>query len=157
MGGEATYTKLFGELEQAIPLSRLHTLIPAISAGYGDLLPRLEQFNLGGMESFYGLQQYELRGGQIVTASLRYQIAIPHVLFFPTFVSVRYDLGGIWPEPAAIKFESLMHGVGAQVGLRTPFGLARFALGEAFRFTTDPNHPVALTNLAFYFSIGANL
>lgn len=157
MGGEATYTKLYGELEQAIPLSRLHTLIPALAAGYGDLLPRLEQFSLGGMESFYGLQQYELRGGQIVTASLTYQIAIPHVLFFPTFVSVRYDLGGIWPEPAAIKFESLMHGVGAQVGLRTPFGLARFALGEAFRFTTDRNHPVALTDLAFYFSIGANL
>jgi predicted acylesterase/phospholipase RssA len=156
-GGEAAFTKLYGEVEQAIPLSRLHTLTPALSAGYGDLLPRLEQFSLGGMESFYGLQQYELRGGQIATASLTYQIAIPHVLFFPTFVSIRYDLGAIWPQPEAIKFETLLHGVGAQVGLRTPFGLARFALGEAFRFTTDQNHPIALTNPAFYFSIGANL
>src|SRR5581483_4745194 len=99
-GHGTNYTKLFGEMEGAIPLSALHTLLPRIRLGFGDaLLPRLETFALGGMESFYGLNEYELRGKQMLEGSLSYQIAIPHSLFFPTFVSIRYDIGAVWPEP----------------------------------------------------------
>ena len=165
-GQGTNYTKVFGEVEQAVPLSALHTFIPRLRIGFGDAaLPRLEQFDLGGMNSFYGLNDYELRGKQMIDASFTYQIAIPHALYFPTFVSVRYDLGAMWPEPEAIKFESLLHGVGAQVGLKTPLGLAQFGIGENFRFIeapgsnplSQPAHVLALNSPHFYFSIGSKL
>ncbi len=166
LGVGTNYTKLFGEVAQAIPLSPLHTLIPRFQVGFADAeLPRLEQFDLGGMESFYGLNEYELRGKQMVEGSLTYQIAIPHALFFPTFVSVRYDVGAVWPEPAAIKFESLLDGIGAQVGVKTPLGLAQFGIGENFRFVKvpgtsplrEPSHVIAWNAPHFYFSIGSRL
>ena len=112
---------------------------------------------MGGIESFYGMSKYELRGLQIMVGSLAYQIAIPHVLYFPTFVSFRYDLGSTWRKPEAIKFESLWHGVGAQIGLKTPLGLARFAIGENFRLNQRGRYLVDLNKPQFYFSIGSSL
>ncbi|HET6399861.1 MAG TPA: patatin-like phospholipase family protein [Candidatus Kapabacteria bacterium] len=165
-GQGTNYTKFFGEVEQAIPISALHTLVPRLRIGFGDaFLPRLEEFALGGMGSFYGLNEYELRGKQMIETSLRYQIAIPHALYFPTFVAARYDLGAMWPEPAEIKFESLLHGIGAQVGVKTPLGLAQFGMGENFRFVkvpgsnplSRPTHILAVNSPHFYFSIGSKL
>ncbi len=166
LGTGTNYTKIFGELEEAVPISSLHTVIPHLQLGFGDaVVPRLDEFALGGMGSFYGLNQYELRGQQMVEGSLTYQIAIPHVLFFPTFVSARYDIGATWPAPTQIKFESLLHGVGLQVGLKTPLGIAQFGIGENFRFIqnqspkplTAPGEGIALNSPDFYFSIGARL
>ncbi|MFI5202392.1 MAG: BamA/TamA family outer membrane protein, partial [Candidatus Kapaibacterium sp.] len=165
-GAGTSYTKIFGEVEQAIPISALHTLVPRLRLGFGDaLLPRLETFDLGGMESFYGLNEYELRGKQMIEGSLTYQIAIPHALYFPTFVAARYDVGAMWPEPAEIKFESLLDGIGVQVGVKTPLGLAQFGIGENFRFVKasggNPlDHPaniLALNSPHFYFSLGSKL
>jgi outer membrane protein assembly factor BamA len=165
-GVGTNYVKFFGEIEEAVPLSSLHTVIPHLQLGVGNgLVPRMEEFELGGMSSFYGLDQYALRGQQMVEGSLTYQVAIPHVLFFPTFVSARYDLGATWPAPTEIKFASLLHGIGAQVGLKTPLGLAAFGMGENFRFIenqnakplTAPGEGIALNSPNFYFSIGARL
>jgi len=157
-GGTISYTKVFGTVQQTIPITSIHTLIPQITVGYGDLtLPRMEQFSLGGMNSFYGLSEDELRGRQMVLGSLSYQIGIPHALFFPTFVSFRYDIGAMWLVPETIKFEALVHGLGAQVGLKTPVGLAKFGIGENFRFSNVKTKPIDFNQPHFYFSIGANL
>ncbi|MEO6940809.1 MAG: patatin-like phospholipase family protein [Candidatus Kapaibacterium sp.] len=158
LGGEVGYTKIFLRMEDAIALSSVHTLIPRLSLGFGDLtLPRMEQFSVGGIESFYGLHEDESRGRQMLVGSLTYQIGIPRALFFPTYFSLRYDVGQTWLAPEAIKFEALVHGLGAQVGLKTPFGLARFGIGENFRFSKNQAKPVDLNKPLFYFSIGANL
>jgi NTE family protein len=158
LGSATSYTKIFATTEQTIALSSLHTIIPKISVGYADVtLPRLEQFSLGGIESFYGLNDYESRGAQMVLGSLTYQIAIPHALFFPTFVSFRYDLGATWLEPTEIKFEDLIHGIGGGIGLKTPLGVARFAIGENFRFNRNEPTLIDRNSLRYYFSIGSNL
>jgi outer membrane protein assembly factor BamA len=91
----------------------------------------------------------------MVAGSLSYQVGIPQALFFPTFVSFRYDIGSTWLVPQAIKFEALLHGVGVQVGLKTPFGLARFGIGENFRFAEGPPKPVVFNRPRFYFSFGS--
>ncbi|MFI5264661.1 MAG: BamA/TamA family outer membrane protein, partial [Candidatus Kapaibacterium sp.] len=158
LGGSRRYTKIYGLFEQVLSVSRLHTFIPKIAIGFGDLtVPLQEQFDLGGIESFYGLNAYEMRGKQMVQGSLTYQVAIPAIPFFPTFVTFRYDLGAMWSEPESIKFEAFIHGAGVQVGFKTPIGLARFAIGENFRFGQSPKEPLLLNNPIFYFSIGANL
>ncbi len=166
LGVGTNYAKVFGDGEVAVPISSLHTVIPRLQLGFGNgLIPRLEEFELGGMESFYGLNQYELRGQQLIEGSLTYQVAIPHALFFPTFVSARYDIGAAWLQPTEIKFLSLLHGIGAQVGVKTPIGLAQFGIGENFRFIqsqsskplSSPGENVALNTPAFYFTIGSRL
>lgn len=156
LGSSVGFTKLFFDAEQTLSLSRLHKIIPRFSIGFGDLtLPRQEHFILGGIESFYGLNEYESRGRQMIRGSLTYQVAIPHTLIFPTFVAFRYDLGATWLNPEAIKFEALVHGIGVQVGVKTPFGLARFGIGENLRFTREEVRPVLFNRPRFYFSIGA--
>ena len=157
-GGAKRYTKIYGHFEQVLSVSRLHTFIPKVVIGLGDrTVPRLEQFDLGGIESFYGLNAFALRGKQMVHGSLTYQIFIPNALFFPTFVTFRYDIGAMWVEPESIKFDAFVHGAGAQIGFKTPIGLARFAIGENFRFAQSKAKPLLLNNPIFYFSIGANL
>lgn len=156
--GDLQYSKLYGSYEQALPLSRLHTVIGRIKVGVGDkTVPRQELFTLGGMENFYGLAAYELRGKQMAAASAAYQVSIPNALFIPIFVTFRYDLGATWQEPERIKFEALTHGLSAQLGFKTPIGLARFAIGENFSFAQSEKKPLLLADPRFYFSIGANL
>ncbi len=157
-GGEIGFTKISATFQEAIPLSRLHNVQLGASIGVADrTLPREEQFALGGIETFFGLNEYELRGKQYALGSIGYQVAIPNTLLFPTFVLFRYDLGAMWSEPTAIKFGSFIHGMGAQIGFKTPIGLARFGLGENFRFGQNEKKPLLLNEPRFYFSIGANL
>ena len=70
---------------------------------------------------------------------------------------VCYDIGARWTEPESIKFDAFIHGAGVQIGFKTPIGLARFAIGENFRFAKSATKPLLLNNPIFYFSIGANL
>ncbi|MBS1904183.1 MAG: patatin-like phospholipase family protein [Bacteroidetes bacterium] len=158
LGGEVGYTKFGITLEEALPLSRLHNVLLKASLGVADrTTPRQDQFSLGGITSFFGLNEYELRGKQYVTGSVGYQIAIPNSLLFPTFVLFRYDLAGTWTEPTSIKFQSFIHGVGGEIGFKTPIGLARFGIGENFRFAQSMTNPLLLNTPRFYFSIGSNL
>jgi NTE family protein len=157
-GGEIGFTKFGASAKDAIAVSGLHTVELQASIGVADrTTPRQEQFALGGINSFFGLNEYELRGKQFALGSLGYQIAIPNSLLFPTFVLFRYDLGAMWSEPTSIKFESFVHGAGSEIGFKTPIGLAKFGLGENFRFANNQKKPLLLNTPRFYFSIGANL
>jgi NTE family protein len=158
LGGTVSFTKIELSATEALPISRLHSVRLHAAIGLADrTLPYQEQFALGGIESFFGLNEYELRGKQYASGNLAYQVGIPSSLFFPTFVAFRYDLGAMWSEPTAIKFQSFIHGLGAEIGFKTPIGLARFGLGENFRFAESQKKPLLLNTPRFYFSIGANL
>lgn len=157
-GSDVSYTKLFAQFTPSIPISRLHTLIPSVALGVADkTVLQFQSFSLGGINSFYGLNEYEKRGRQMVQGSVAYQVKIPYIQLFPTFFSVRYDLGATWLEPEQIKFSAFVHGIGAQFGFKTPIGLVRFGIGENFAFANDEKKPLLLNTPRFYFSIGAKL
>ncbi len=158
LGSDVSYTKLFAQFTPTVTISRLHTLIPSVAIGIGDkTLPQFQSFSLGGINSFYGLNEYEKRGRQMVQGSMTYQVKIPYIQLFPTFFSLRYDLGATWLEPEQIKFSAFVHGIGAQVGFKTPIGLIRFGIGENFAFADDDKKPLLLNKPRFYFSIGGKL
>ncbi len=158
LGSDISYTKLFAQFTPTVTISRLHTLIPSVAIGIGDkTLPQFQSFSLGGINSFYGLNEYEKRGRQMVQGSMTYQVKIPYIQIFPTFFSLRYDLGATWLEPEQIKFSAFVHGIGAQVGFKTPIGLIRFGIGENFAFADDDKKPLLLNKPRFYFSIGGKL
>jgi outer membrane protein assembly factor BamA len=135
----------------------VHTIRPIFYFGFADkTLPSNEFFNLGGIESFYGLSENEERGRQLFRGSMEYQVKLPFDIFFDTFLTFRYDLGSVWEVPESIKFQSLKHGIGSSVGVNTPIGPAKIAVGEMFYFRKSPNS-VIYGYPHLYFSIGVNI
>lgn len=97
----------------------------------------------------------ELRGRQILSASLEYRYLLPVKLFFDTYLLARYDLGRIWENSSDIRFKDLRHGFGISAAFDTPVGKASFSAGKTLiinkglakdSFIWGPN--------TFYFSIG---
>lgn len=141
------FTKSFGR----------HIFTPTFQFGYADATLRLpEYFSLGGIYNFYGLRQLQSRGRQILLASLEYKFESPIEIFFPTFFTVRYDLGNTWEEQATIKFLGLRQGIGAGLIFRTPIGPARFSMGQSFQ-QLEENGLTLKGTILFYFTIGTKI
>lgn len=153
--GGVGFTKMSFAYDWYRTLGRF-TFHPRIRFGFADeTLPITEQYSLGGQESFYGLREDNLRGRQLLVASLEYRYHSPLKLFFDTHLMVRYDLGSIWRVPAAMRLVNMRHGIGLGVALDTPIGPAEFALGQSFYFRKEIlDNPLSLGPLLGYFSIG---
>jgi NTE family protein len=109
---------------------------------------------LGGQESFYGMHFSEYRGRQIFLTSLMYRYKLPFIIFFDTYLKVRYDLGSTWEVQEQIRFKDLKHGIGGAIAFDTPIGPAEFAVGRSFLFKKDQPGVVSWGDVLFYFSIG---
>ena len=153
--GGVGFTKMSFSYDWYQTLGRF-TFHPRIRFGFADeTLPITEQFSLGGQESFYGLREDNLRGRQLLVASLEYRYHSPVRLFFETHFFARYDVGSIWPAPAAVRLANLRHGIGLGVALDTPVGPVEVAMGQSFYFRKEIlDNPLSLGPLLGYFSIG---
>lgn len=156
LGGEIGYSKIFFKYESYFTYYTIHTLKPKFIFGFGDeTLPLSEQFFLGGQNSFLGLREDDLYGRQIFLASLEYRIKLPFKLFFDSYLSFRYDLGGAWQTPAAIRYIELRHGMGGSLGFDTPIGSANFSVGRGFYIRNDIlKRPISFGPTIFYFELG---
>jgi NTE family protein len=153
--GAVGFTKMTFSYDWYQTLGRF-TFHPRIRFGFADqTMPITEQFSLGGQESFYGLREDNLRGRQLLVASLEYRYHSPLKFFFETHFFARYDLGSIWPAPAAVRLANLRHGIGLGVALDTPVGPVEVAMGQSFYFRKEIlENPLSLGPLLGYFSIG---
>ncbi|MFA5011031.1 MAG: patatin-like phospholipase family protein [Ignavibacteria bacterium] len=154
-----TFTKLSMDISHIISLGKLSILRPKFVFGITDkTTPNYDFFSLGGEDSFYGMREDEMRGRQILVASLEYRYKLPIQLFFDTYLSVRYDLGKTWENTEDIRFKDLQHGLGFSTQFDTPIGKASFSVGRMFiinkGFTSES---LVFGPYTFYFSIGYNL
>ncbi len=151
-----SFTKVYAKLGSVIPMGKF-ALLPSMFVGAADkTLPGAELFSLGGQDLFFGMRQDEERGRQIALGNLAVRYRLPIDIIFPTYLSLRYDLGAVWAVPEQIKFAAFQHGIGATIGLDTPIGPARFSLGQRFRFLENPTS-VATADPMLYFAIGVRL
>jgi NTE family protein len=133
------------------------TINPYIMFGVGDRTTPLAEFwGLGGQNQFYGMREYERIGRQIFVSSLEFRYKLPFKIFFDTYASLRYDVGGVWEVPEQIRFANLRQGLGTELSFDTPIGPARFALGQSFYLVKDPDRAI-VGPLLGYFAIGINL
>jgi NTE family protein len=113
---------------------------------------------MGGEDSFYGMVEDEMRGRQVLLASLEYRYKLPVKFFFDTYLSARYDLGRVWVNTEDIRFKDLKHGLGFAILFDTPIGKTSLSAGKMFiinkGFTSESLYWGPTT---FYFSIGYNL
>lgn len=144
-------------LRSTLALHRIHAFRWSVRFGIADKsLPRAESFNLGGEDLFFGMREEEERGRQLLLGQLEYRVHLPWELLFPTYLSLRYDVGAVWQEVQAIKLDNLKHGVGITLAFDTPIGPARFSLGRAFYFRGSPTLTTVGPVLG-YFSIGMRI
>ncbi|MBX7042933.1 MAG: patatin-like phospholipase family protein [Ignavibacteria bacterium] len=154
--GNLSYTKLNLNYEQYLPIHSQHVLRPRLLFGFGDnTTPLSDQFSIGGQELFYGMVDDELRGRQILLASLEYRFEFPYRIFFDTYIGARYDLGNVWNIAQDIRFKDLRQGIGAFISFDTPIGEGSLAAGRSF-FTKSglQEDSFYFGPYVFYFSIG---
>jgi NTE family protein len=100
----------------------------------------------------------ELRGRQILKASLEYRYFLPYKLFFDTYFSVRYDLGRMWENAEDIRFKDLRHGIGLTASFDTPLGEASFSVGKSLIINRGLKKDSFIFGpYTYYFSIGYEL
>lgn len=155
-GGDVSYTKFSLDYTSHFTFISGHTITPRFMIGFADnTLPLSQQFSLGGQNSFFGLRDNEFRGRQIFLSSLQYRYKLPFVLFFDTYVCLRYDLGSVWSTREHIRFKDLRHGAGYTISFDTPLGPADFSAGRSFLFKEKNNtQRLVLGDTFFYFTIG---
>jgi len=159
VSGNISYSKLMFDFEHSVSIGRYGTFHPKFIFGFADkTTPLMEQFSLGGEDSFFGMLEDELRGRQIMTASLEYRFLIPYKLFFDTYLAVRYDLGQMWENAEDIRFRDLRHGIGFSALFDTPIGKASFSAGKSFITNKGITKDSFMFGpYTFYFSIGYDL
>lgn len=156
IGNGVTFTKAFAYLSTTVPISTL-TLTPSVLVGAADkTLPFPELFSLGGQDMFFGMREDEVRGRQVVVSNVEVRYRLPFDVLFPTYASIRYDLGAIWQEPEQIKFSAFQHGIGVTLGLDSPIGPVNLSVGRRFFFLSDPPS-VAWGPFLGYFAFGVRL
>ena len=131
LGGHAKFTKAYVQLEGFYTRFQKHTFHAKGVIGIADLtLPFSEFFQLGGLNSFMGLHEYELYGRQIIVANLEYRYKLANEAFPDFYFSIRYDLGGIWEKPdLVIDAKDFFHGIGGIIGANTLIGPLQFGYG----------------------------
>jgi NTE family protein len=159
LSGGVTYTKFSFDLSHSVLLAKSHVLKPKFIFGFGDkTTPESELFSLGGENSFYGMAEDQLRGRQILLASIEYRYQLPVPIFFDTYLSFRYDLGRIWENSQDIRFKDLRHGIGLSSMFDTPVGKASFSFGRSFYFNKGfSTGSIIWGQYTFYFSIGYDI
>lgn len=150
------FTKMYFSYQKHQRILRTHTVSTRFAIGVADeTLPISEQFSLGGQQNFFGYREDNVRGRQLLAASVEYQYKLPFSIFFDTYLKARYDFGSLWERAEEMRIEDFKHGIGVTLGLDTPIGPTEFAIGRSFYIRKELlERPVSFGSFTLYFSIG---
>ncbi len=156
LGSDVGYNALRVMYENYTSLGDEHTLHPKLTLSVADrTMPLGQQFRLGGRESFFGTNEDDRRGRQLLLINLEYRYRVPIQILFDTYLRFRYDLGSISSVPEEIKLSQFRHGLGLELALDSPVGPAIVGVGKGFQFIRDfPDNPVQEGPFIFYFHLG---
>ncbi len=129
LGGDVVYRLFDGEGLWVQSLSEpLAMMLSARFATAERRLPIFERFALGGLGSFMGLNDNEIRGDKVVHSSLtgRYRV------YTRSYLVSRIDVGTVWDHQAQLDFfRDLRVGIGAGVAFDTPLGPLKIMAGTS--------------------------
>lgn len=152
------FTKLTFQHESYFTIFSNHTLRPKVLFGVADAtLPLTEKYHLGGINSFFGLRDYDSRGRQVLLINTEYRFRFPFKIIYDTYFSIRYDIGMISDVPRELKLSGMQHGIGALLALDTPIGPVTTAIGQSFFLPTKVGAPIFRGPVLFYLSLGFDM
>ena len=127
---QLNFFKLYSSLETFKSFMKRNTIRPKITWGTAEATtPFSEQFTLGGLNSFHGLNEDELRGRHFILASLQYRYRMPSKLDIDFYWGFHVDIGAIWENAEDIKPNDLKNGVAASLAFNTFMGPITIAYG----------------------------
>ncbi len=107
-----------------------HTLHAKALGGASDrTTPFSEQFRLGGPEQVFGLRDRQLLGRQFALGSFAYRYQLRKRPFFDTYLSLRYDVSGLWDDQNDASYKKFHHAWGCALAWDTPLGPVGVAVG----------------------------
>lgn len=132
LGSEISYTRLFSFMEFYYPLLAQRLVFhPGLVWGSADkTTPFIKQFRLGGFESFMGMHEDAFIGKRYLVLNTELRCTISWPSWLESYISLRFDLGGIWGRYAAISTKDFKIGTGAFLGFGTPFGPIYIGYGK---------------------------
>lgn len=135
LGGDIGYTKFEFASDWYFTFANRHTIHPGVRVEVGDeTMPFSEWFSLGGLNSFMGLEEYEIYGSKLYLGKLEYRYMIPVSSLFNLYLFAEYDLAGITDDVLyALNKEDFFNGRGIGVGASSPVGPLRLAFGRDSR------------------------
>lgn len=150
---DETFTKALINLEGYYTFRSLHTWHFKLFVGIGDrTLPFPENFRLGGLHSFFGLEENEYYGRQLFSTSAEYRYRLPfmmrknNLLLNNTYLLLRYDFAGIWNDPELVfTADDFFSALGGAIAFDTFLGPFYIGYGRTTRGTASA-----------YVSIGLN-
>jgi NTE family protein len=108
-----------------------HTLHPKINLGTSHhLTPFSEQFRIGGPDEVYGLREQEFIGRHFAIGSLEYRYTLRRKPLPPLYLSLRYDLNGLWADKRDANYRKFRHAFGVSLAYETPLGPLSLAYGQ---------------------------
>lgn len=144
LGSEVPYFRLYSSMSSYYPVTKRIVFMPRLRWGTADLtIPFLKQFRLGGLDSFCGLPEGGAVGKRFISVNTALRYRIPWIPWFSQYLTVRYDLGGIWARYAKISTSDFVSGAGAFWSANTPLGPLHLGWG---RLSTGQTR--------WYFSLG---
>ncbi|MCD6116101.1 patatin-like phospholipase family protein [bacterium] len=114
---------------------------PRILWGTADLTtPFSKEYFVGGLNSFMGFPRDALHGKRfiVINTEIRFNLPLKH----ESFLSLRYDVSGVWDNYSKIEGRDFYNGLGVIVSTDTPIGPLFLGFGKSGRYSR------------FYFSIG---
>jgi len=159
LGSEVSYNALRVMYESYSTWRESHTFHPKITLGLADqTMPTAQQFRLGGRESFFGLQEDDRMGRQLLLINIEYRYRLPFDIVFDSYARARFDVVTLSSFPEELKFSTLRYGAGLELALATPIGPANIGVGRSFYFGKDlPENPLQVGPIVFYLQIGYSL
>mgnify|MGYP005844593601 CR=1 FL=1 len=145
LAGDIGYSKFELVTEWFFTFLNRNTVNPRIRVGIGDqTLPFSEYFKMGGIDSFFGLQEMQVWAPKIYQGSLAYRYRLPVSSLFDMNFYIRYDIAA-YSERVIHKISKsdFMNGRGFGLGITTPAGPLNIGYG-----VTSTNED------AFYFYFG---
>ena len=136
-----TYTKALINLEGYYTFQLYHTWHLKLFVGYGDnTLPFSEYFRLGGLHSFFGLNENEYYGRQLFSTSAEYRYRLPfkmgnnNLLVDDIYFLIGYDFAGIWNKRELLfKSDDFFSALGGAIAFDTFLGPFYLGYGRTTR------------------------
>lgn len=128
-GGLESFSKFQAQLE-SFDSAGPHTLRYRFALGAAEeTTPFSEQFKLGGPHELYGLRDQEFVGRHLILGSMEYRYQLRRRPLLDTYLSVRYDWGGVWVDRKDTSYRKIRNGIGMGVTVATPLGPAGVSVG----------------------------
>ena len=130
--GDESFIKFYSSFESYYTYKDKYTFIPKVSFGFADnTLPFSEMFRMGGTDSFYGYYKDQLYGRIILLGNFEIRNKIPIKKLIDTYLSFRYDVGGVWNNQEKVRVQDFIHGFGISFAMDLPIGPAKISYGIA--------------------------